>query len=904
MVVAVVVECNVEMLVCVCNGADGLDSAGCSPKDDEDDDSDEEVAAMTAAAATKHNKISPACSCYPGSSYYYPMFKQKPQLAGRNDRQHQAEQSENSRGRLEPPSDDSYYNPYQQSDSNVSGDHGLSGNNDVARQRMMRRKQARREREAAGMTTADSVEGYRGRDCSIDELIKYIDAKPPNVPKPGQKQTTRCKKRKKKRGGSNVKSTVPVSGPDACSANNLDQTRVEKSGDVTAVSADSTVSSTNEPETPKSSDDYKVDLKSASELPLYCDTLCQTLPPSEGSSSSIGDSADGFRHCDQSVEACNETVELSSVIMKPEGGGMAVKPDARPSAVNTPPTQSTGAVSVAKMDEFENFLSSSACSKLCHKNSCNEESRLTSETYRESNGVSQADADVCRSEVIAVDAGNFSGCISSSCMGLCEIELCTVSRRRHSADVRCTTSPREITYQHSEDACRSICGSDTGKSTPSSSISGAHHSHSFDSQSLADDVSSDVDCRSVKTSLENDFTVVTTHKKKKKTKKLLRQKVAADSCLWRTFHSGILHRDSSLQNEYVRQEAAGTEPTAAMTMCMSTANSSQLHSAPVSQQTSTLSEMSSVAQSVQLCEGRTGVDAVGVSDVDSNVTDATVLCPATGRLSGGENNSSFRTCSSADGSHSSAPSAAWSSSSADKRTTREKLFLDTRRPRASRVRTAAAVSELSFWYDVTVSDNQCTSARPDTDCTKSLSALGLAAEPSDSSSSGTVADLTFVCSPVAVSSLSSQTSTDVNTGPRLNVDQHETARLSSAADAGSLLLSGNECRLRQQPDDLPQVRRQPSFRDSCVTTTVTSSTVTLAVSCCDNSCDDMDSTAVTECSDVLVGRSTTASTASRHSFSPVISASTTPHSHSCGYSSSHSRHCFQLRDAQLFLYSG
>jgi len=276
----------------VCNdvAADGLDSAGCSPKDDEDDDSDDETLENRGAAALKPNKISPASGYHAGSSYYYPMGKEKSWLARCDDRQLAVPMENNS----PEPSEDSYYSRYQRrrSDDSTPAGRGFSADSDAVMQRMMRRKQARRERELAGLTTADSVDGYRGKDCSIDELIEYIDAKPQTVPKTGQRQTGNRKKRKKKRSSNrpakskndDFKSTTPVDRTEKHNEVDSEKATCEKLPGETVAAADDGMGTINERETCLLSGNAKVDSESVSELPLHCDTFFQMLP-SEGSSS-------------------------------------------------------------------------------------------------------------------------------------------------------------------------------------------------------------------------------------------------------------------------------------------------------------------------------------------------------------------------------------------------------------------------------------------------------------------------------------------------------------------------------------------------------------------------------------------------------------------------------------------
>ena len=124
-------------VLCVCVTVDGLDSAGCSPKDDEDDDSDDEVSENCAAAAMKQNKISPASGYHSGSAYRYQVGKEKTWLAKFDERQHMAVPSENNSARLEP-ADDSYCSRYQRrsSEDSTAAGRAFSANSDAVMQRI------------------------------------------------------------------------------------------------------------------------------------------------------------------------------------------------------------------------------------------------------------------------------------------------------------------------------------------------------------------------------------------------------------------------------------------------------------------------------------------------------------------------------------------------------------------------------------------------------------------------------------------------------------------------------------------------------------------------------------------------------------------------------------------------
>jgi len=894
--------------VCDVVAVDGLDSAGCSPKDDEDDDSDDAASENCGAAAMKQNKMSPASGYHAGSSYYYPMAKDKSWLARCDDRQQLNVPSENSSGCVDP-SEDSYYSRYQRrcSDEGTPAGRGFSANSDAVMQRMMRRKQARRDREAANLTTADSVAGYRGRDCSIEELIEYIDAKPPTVPKTGQRQTGNRKKQKKKRGSN--RSAKSENGDDKATTpdhNNFDQrgetgsnkTPNEKLDGQTVATTDSGAGTGREHETHlSSSGDDKLGAESATELPLRCDTFFHTLP-SEGSSSNMSDADNAsdlrthssFRNYSHGPEAYREMVGMPSPGAESDGvcvdDSLTVKTDSEPTAlIHAPVTPSTETASRADVDEFGNLLVSS-CSKPSDSTVLDKDSTFDSKHY-EISKVFEADESKHWDEVVATDTENCSQFVTSSCIEADSRNGRSVVPRRHSEELSCAADCREMVCLPDEPVGSTprISSMETGQSTPSSSVSDARDSLDFDTQSWADDVSSDFDV-SMQLFHENDFTVVT----QKKKKKVVRQNPGSTDCLRRTFYNRnhrdglpVRDRQSSFRNESAVRESSTVVSNVPITCSSFSSNNTELCSVPVSQHSSTALEVHGVSEFVQslVYDRQTGsltdnVSSVGYRDhnVTNDVASTNQSSSARGRSSAQFFTNSGKTTQAVKD---------VKRSSADHRA-EEKVFLDTRQPNIG-----AASADLSFWYDTTIPENQSASDQTDTVALSSSYDVG---EPSANTRVSLTDLSSFSAALTVTSSVLSITSVgDVNTDLRVSSCTARTGSLPPTADDNPPLLVFNASQL-QRRDGQTVTGVDDGSQTSCETSlsSQADSHVTL--------------TAGGSGSHYIVSNSSHSgnlSSAAVRSSSSIVSASATDSSR---HSSSHSRQLFSLRDTQLFLYNG
>jgi len=912
--------------VCDCDAAaDGLDSAGCSPKDDEDDDSDDEAPENCGAAALKSNKISPASGYHAGSSYYFPMAKEKSWLARCGDRQHLSA-SENNSSCLDP-SDNSFCSHYQlrRSDDSTPAGRGFSPSSDVVMERMMRRKEARRQRESANMTTADSVAGYRGKDCSIEELMEYIDAKPPTVPKTGQRRTGNRKSRKKKRSSNrstksdngDVKSAMPVSDSLKHGDTSSNKTSPEKLAAKHVSTADDGTDAANEHETRLSLGDDKVDSESMSELPLRCDTLFQMLP-SDGSSNNTSDADNvldsrtdsSFRNHAQFSEHYRELVDMASAGAGSQAGSvddsLSVKLDTEEpmSEIHVLDTQSTETATCAKVDELGTVVVSSSCLKPYDSTVSNKETMLNCEHCEEIK-ISQTDTNSPENEIIAPDSENCSPAVSSSFIGVsADVVVDSVNgicaiQRRHSEGLGCTTVHREIAGQTSESAGRvwKVCSTDTGQSTPSSSVSDARDSLDFDSQSLADDVSSDFDF-SVPASRESDFTVVT---QKKKKKKQTSQNSGSAGCLRRTFYNrnhldghAVHDWQSRCRNESVFRES-GIMPCAVTVTCSSASNNLQLHSLPVSQQTGTCLEVSTSAEVVEslVRDKRTGSDTNNVSYTNHNVSNS-VLDHTTGTSTHGENISQFSTGLSSLYSHKSMRTAKDVTRLSTECKTQEKVFLDTRRPNMGTA-PAPAFSELSFWYDVNIPENQSKSVQTDTHTLASSYNVGEPGENAEVSRTNNSANFASCSTDPVVNRSASSVTCAANVNTRFYYDSctNPAVSLQSSADDSSFSVV-NVSQLSIH--DIPLV---DNCSQTCIQPLLTQAPARYVTATSDVSSSSHNNPDNSTHSGSLVIRPVVSSTLSQ---SPaVISASATD---SVRHSSGRSRQRFDLQDAQLFLYSG
>jgi len=872
--------------------ADGLDSAGCSPKDDEDDDSDIEAPENSGAAALKPNKISPAGGYHTGSSYYIPIAKEKSWLARCDDRD-RLPSSESNSGCMDP-SDNSFYNRCQlrRSDDGAPAGRGLTPSSDLVMERMMRRKEARRQRERANLTESDSVAGYRGRDCSIDELIEYIDAKHPSVPKSGQKRTGNRKSRKKKRTSNrpakstgDVSSSTPVGSSRVDGDATLDKTSPENFAAEPVVAADADVRTTDEHLTRVSLDnDDKVDLEPEpmSELPLRSDAFFQMLP-SDGSSSNTSDAdnvsdtrADSsFGNYARFSNRYREPVDVPSPGAGSQAGcvddNLSVKVDPEP--MSMPGTQSSETVTSAEVDQFVTAALHSCCLK-----QSNRDSTLDSVNCEEGRNT-HTDTNSPRDEIIVPNAENCSPSVSSSFIGLSadsvvdSINGFRAMQRRHSDVLGSAAVRRGIACQSSE----SVHGAqkDNGQSTPSSSISEARDLRDFDSQSLADDMSSDFDF-SAPTSHESDFTVVTQKRKKRQSRSNVG---SAAGCLRRTFYNrnhqdGLAGRDwqSHCRNESAVRDS-GTVPSTVNAMRSSASSNLELHSLPVSEQSSLPLEVS-VGTEYTCTE----------SDTNSpNNATSTVLESMQSALSGRESTSSqYFTGSSAVHSCKTSESVKDAKRSSIDHRTQEKLFLDTRRPNAGAT-PSAAIPELSFWYDVSIPESQATSLLADTATLAppgyNVGELGVNAEVSSI--------VNFPTNSVVTSSASSLTCT-VSESTHL----HSCTDPAVAAGNGSSTVV-NSSRLAIHARDVPLVNNDPQPSVQSPLSHLASTTDASS-----NRSDSVNNSTGHSGSDVI--RPGVSSTVSQ---SPaVVNASATDSVHRS--TDRGGRQLFNLQDAQLFLYTG
>ena len=899
-------------------GTDGLDSAGCSPKDDEDDDSDDETSQNSGAAALKQNKISPASGYHAGSSYYYPMGKEKSWLARCDDRQHMSIPSENNSSCLEP-SEDSYYSQYQRrrSDDDSSSGRGFSANSDEMRQRMMRRKQARRERESAGLTTADSVAGYRGRDCSIEELIEYIDAKPPAVPKTVQRQSGSRKNRKKKRDSNlrksvngDVKRTTAVDSSDKQSDLNSGETSPEKLAGQTVDTASAAAGTSNELETRLSSGDDKVDPESVSELPLRCDTFFQMLP-SDGSSSNVSDGDNnaldfrtdgGFRNNAASSEAYSGMAGMLSVESVSDGccvnDNSALTLDPEPKAViGVPVTQITERAYHNSVEEFGTMMLDRCCSKPSDSTVNDNETTFANEHYNGSK-ISKDDSNVPKDEIMASDNENSSPPVSSSCVEVPDDTVVYSVNDRHvlqhhrSEELSCESvhQPGELIGN-----TQKIYSAETGQSTPCSSISDARDSLDFDSQSLADDLSSDFDF-SAQTFNESDFTVVTQKKKKKPA----RQNVGSSDCLRRTFYNrnhweggGVRDWQSSCRNVSVVKQSS-TMPSTGPVTCSSGCNNAEVCSAPASQQTSTPLEVPAAGEFVQslVCDRQTGSDTDNMLYVDRN----TVLDQTTSAAAHCENTSQCFRSSASISSHNTSQNVKNVKQSSADRKTQEKVFLDTRQPSVG-VAPAISSSELSFWYDTNIPENRSVQVQTDTVMLLPTYNVG---EPSVNTESAHLANLPPAS---VVSGLPSSVMCTGDTNSVSHVDsctENAVSLHSTAADNSSLLGNNSSLLLcRDGQTATPVDRSSRTLQHQLYTQAdVATSYVTLTSGSSSSISSSQYIVSNSNYSGSLVVRPAVCNAVTRSS-SALASATA-----SSRHSSSRSRQLFDLRDAQLFLYNG
>jgi len=702
---------------------DGLDSAGCSPKDEEDDDSDIETAENCGAAASlKPNKISPAAGYHAGSSYYIPIAKQKSWLARCDDREPLPSSESNNLG-FTDPSDNSFYNRYSQlrrSDDGAPAGRGFTPSSDAVMERMMRRKEARRQRERANMTESDSVAGYRGGDYSIDELIEYIDAKPPSTSKSERHKRTSNRKSRKKKHSSNrpakstgdVSSATPVSSSCIEGDTILDKTSPENFAAEPTVDTDSDVRTTDERVTSQSlGDDDKVDLASEpmSELPLCSDTFFQ-MQPVEGSSSNTSDAdnasdsrTDGaLGNYAEFFDRCRESVDMPF----PRTGSQAcdidenlsVKLDSEP--ITVPGAQSTETVTSVEVDEFVTAALSNCCLEQSSSTVSDKGSTRDSVQCDKSTSI-DTDTNSPGAEMIALrNTENCSPSVSSSSIVFTTDSIAVDSirgmQRRHSDVLAGTAVFQAVAGQSSESVhgMQNVPSTDAGQSTPSSSISDARDFRDFDFQSLADDMLLDFHF-SAPTSHESDFTVVTRRTKKRQSRS--NAGAAAAGCLRRTFYNrnrldtGLAIRDwqNHCRNESVVRDSAIVPTTVNVTHSAASGNL-ELHSLTVSQlSTSRIPLEVSVGTEYSCTES------------DTNIVTDTVLESTLSALSYSKNTFS-QNATKSTAVHSCKTSQTLSS--IDRRT-QENVFLDTRRPNAGAT-PSAAFSELSFWYDVNIPENQ------------------------------------------------------------------------------------------------------------------------------------------------------------------------------------------------------
>jgi len=887
-----------QFVYVLCVGADGLDSAGCSPKDDEDD-SDNEIPENCGAAAMKSNKISPASSYHAGSSYYYPMSKQKSWLARCDNQRHVAG---NDSSYVEP-SEDSYYSQYQRQrlDDSTSAARGFGANGDVKVQRLKQRKQARRERESAGLTTADSVAGYRGRDCSIDELIEYIDAKPPAGSKT-QKQTNRRKKRKKRNSSNRstnsandtVESIIPVGRSDKCTDVGSGEMSPSKLFDQTAAAAAAAAAgghaaTTDECKTHSSSGDDKVNTASISELSLHRDTLTR-MPPSGVFNSNLSDGDkngsdfhrdSNCRNTDQGHGVFQE-IEVVSVVDSSNLSNVDSDPTAKLGSehssltgVSATVTEGSESASHINWEESRIVVLDSCCLQLSNVSVSDDEKALSNE-HTEDSKVAEEDNDVQQDKALAVNNENSSRCVVSSYAAVSDAVVDSLSdvhvlQRRQSEDLGCMSSVRQP--GELSGISQKICSIDAGQSTPSSSISDARDSIDFDSQSLADDLSSDFDFTAQAASNENEFTVVT----QKKKKKLVRHNVGSVDCFQRTFCIRTRQQSravqahetqSSYKHESLIKELSTVSSSIPQT-CPSHSNN-DLSSETVAQQTSTPVEVPRIAaEIVQSLSNDRQMKSVthsisSVAYLNNNVTNAVLNCAA---VNDGVSTSQLPT---------SLVTVSTSHNAKDLRRpnaehrAQEKVFLDTRQPHAG-VSPANAFSELSFWYDTNVQENQSMQLQTDTHRLAAIRNTGGEPALNEVSDSVSFSTALLVTSSCTVNASDSRTESAVSTR-------------SAASDDLSLLRNLSLLQSKKQSVTVrDETRRQPAISNCPVTMTSVSSSSQYMENVSNSHSDNLTVSAAVIQSPAVISASITAS--SQHS-------------------ATRGRQPFFLGDAQLFLYNG
>ena len=760
-------------------------------------------------------------------------------------------------------------------------------------QRMMRRRQARRGRQLMGFTSADSVDGYRGRDCSIEELIEYIDAKPPSVPKPTQKQSR--KNRKKKR-GSNQRTKQDVGGSSGDhSGDGSDKTGGSEDSAFQTVTPGSMESAYN-PKTlrvPPGADKADPEL---SGLPLRCDTFFKMLP-SDGSSSNASDADNALDfHADgnfgSGVDCLGTYSERIAVPSTTPGlGCIRVNED---SAVTTRPellasadvavVKSAETVSGPNVDEFGTDVRYNSCPEPPASVVSSEPTAVDCGDYTDK-FVCEDNAVTRRDEMMVVNRDNSTESLSRSGVSPEAViyfgsDLHTLLRR-HSAELTGTVVPRE-TAGHPR--MRSV---DTGQSTPSSCMSDARDSLDFDALSLADDISSDFDHCLFQSSHESDFTVVT----QKKRKKPQRQNAGSTGCLRKTFynrnHSNSLathNQQASFRQETSVNPSYTVQSNVPITCSLASANTElQLLSASQFEVLNNAEIVQSLTHDQQM---RTDTDTVSSAlHVDHNFSDT---------LARSENTSVSASTSAHHTSRPSVMDMKWVS--AECRTS-EKVFLDTRKPNTG-ITPGSVSSELSFWYDVNIPDNQ--SIPEPSDSTVS-STLGLVmptgrSEVLSTSTSANSADFPTTSAASGLSSLC----TDARSVLYVDSCTHQLVSLQSSAGSTPFVLDSALALPRQsdrqpiitQVDNSVHGHRLLVLSDAGTPATV-SFTSGISASNGDvvNSGDNCINLIATTASTAAVGRSSSA----------VVSDSGTV---SARHSSKRSRQLFDLCDAQLFLYRG
>jgi len=573
--------------------------------------------------------------------------------------------------------------------------------------------------------------------------------------------------------------------------------------------------------------------------------------------------------------------------------------DSEPMAViNLSGSQNTETTTSANVDGFGTVMLNSTTAE---STGSNENTTHDSESH-EASEITNSGTSSWGNEIIATNAEDYSPSVYSSYsrvtedVGIDSVDSVRVIQRRHSEGLGCSTI-----HQPNESVCttRKVCSTDNGQSTPSSSISDARDTLDFDSQSLADDLSSDFDFSMPTTSHESDFTIVTQKKKKKQA----RQNVRSTGCLQRTFYNrtrrdGLAVGDwqSQHRNEPVLGESAIMPSTEVPVSCSTYSSSIEHHSVPVYLQTGISLETAAGSEFAKSLanDRRIGSDTYSVSYEDCTVTNSAVLSKASIASTRREINSRVFTGSSPASSQTTTQTVKDVTRSSAERKTEEKVFLDTRRPNLGAAPTPA-FSEFSFWYDVNIQENQSVSAQTDTPMLSSASNVGdhrVNAEVSLISNSPVLPT-----APV-VTCLSSSVTCTVNTNTHSYVDNctNPAVSLSYAAAADSSPLGGIVSQLatgnvttRTQVNNSSPTCVQPSISQS------TASNVTLT-------------------SGVSVSHDTVTNIAhsGRHVIRPVVSSSpgqshaavSASAMHSVRHPSGRSRQLFDLRDAQLFLYSG